>query len=354
MSTISPTSTSASVLPVPHLLLPFAACADASWLATLKALPAAHTHHFAKLLQGMQLLHTDSGDALSMSPPHERALARLNGLNGLNGLGGLGGLGDNKLRDGLIPWAAWEHEQGTQRDPGEATSTRHWAYVTPCYWLMGHEQASLTDPNDLALSEADSRALMAAMQVYFEADGIRLHYLAPQRWLAEGEVFKDLPTASLDRVLGRSVNPWLPAGNSGKTLRRLQNEMQMLLYTHPINDARSSQRQLPVNSIWFSGTGALPEQHTVATPEPQQLTTPRTLADAALRDDWQAYASAWGALDAHEAKDWLARQSAGEMMRLTLCGERTALTFESAPRSLLRRFKQLLKPKPLLGLLETL
>ena len=347
MSTISPTSTSAAVLPVSpvlHLLLPFAACADASWLATLKALPAAQTHHFAKLLQGMQLLHTDSGDALSMSPPHERALARLHGLGG------------NKLLDGLIPWAAWDHEQARPREPVEETSPRHWAYVTPCYWLMGHEQASLTDPNDLALSEADSRALMAAMQVYFDADGIRLHYVAPQRWLAEGEVFKDLPTASLDRVLGRSVNSWLPAGSSGKTLRRLQNEMQMLLYTHPINDVRSSQRQLPVNSIWFSGTGDLPERgrHPAATLEQQQLSAPRTLADAALRDDWQAYAEAWGSLDAHEAKDFLARQSAGEVVRLTLCGERTAQTFESAPRSLLVRFKQLLKPKPLLGLLETL
>ena len=344
MFTISTISTSSSVLPVPHLLLPFAACAGTSWRATLTALPAAQTRHFAKLLQGMQLLHTDIDDALSMSPPHERALARLHGLDG------------NNLRDGLIPWAAWEHEQSTQRDPNEDASARHWAYVTPCHWLMGHEHATLTDPNDLALSEVDSRVLMDAMQVYFDADGIRLHYVAPQRWLAEGSIFKGFPTASMDRVLGRSVDPWLPAGSSGKTLRRLQNEMQMLLYTHPINDARSSQRQLPVNSIWFSGTGDLPERgrQPAATAERQQLSAPRTLANAALRDDWQAYAAAWGSLDALQAKDWLARQSAGDVVRLTLCGERSAQTFESAPRSLLRRFNQLLKPKPLLGLLETL
>ena len=347
MFTISTTSTSSSVLlvpPVPHLLLPFAACAGTSWRATLTALPAAHTRHFAKLLQGMQLLHTDSDDALSMSPPHERALARLHGLDG------------NNLRDGLIPWAAWEHEQRTQREPGEETRARHWAYVTPCHWLMGHEHATLTDPDALALSEVDSRVLMDAMQVYFDADGIRLHYVAPQRWLAEGDIFKDFSTASLDRVLGRSVNPWLPAGSSGKTLRRLQNEMQMLLYTHPVNEARSSQRQLPVNSIWFSGTGDLPERgrRPAATPERQQVSAPRTLADAALRDDWQAYAAAWNSLDVLQAKDWLARQSAGDVVRLTLCGERSAQTFESAPRSLLRRFNQLLKPKPLLGLLETL
>lgn len=345
MSTVSPIHSSASVLPAPsltpasHLLLAFAACADESWRPTLAALPAAKTRHFAKLLQGMQLLHTDSGDALSMSPPHERALARLHGL------------ADNPLADGLIPWAAWEHEQRPQLNTSEETRAHHWAHVTPCHWLMGREQATLTDPDALALNETESRALMDAMQVYFDADGIRLHYVAPQRWLAEGNHFKDLPTASLDRVLGRSVNPWLPLGSSGQTLRRLQNEMQMLLYTHPINDARSSQRQLPVNSIWFSGTGDLPKQRSAKTPN---INAPRTLANAALSDDWQAYADAWASLDAVQAKDWLARQTAGDVVRLTLCGERSALTFESAPRSLVGRFKQLLKPKPLLDLLETL
>ena len=299
----------------------------------------APTRHFAELLQGMHLTDSDTDHALSLSAPHERALTRLHGWAG------------QPLQDGLTPWAAWEHAQRRQREPTKPTTAQSWAYVTPCHWLMGREHATLTDPNDLALSETDSRVLMAAMQLYFDSDGIRLHYAAPQRWLAEGDIFKRLPTASLDRVVGRSVDLWLPAGSSGKTLRRLQNEMQMLLYTHPINDARSQRRQLPVNSIWFSGTGDLPDQ---AAAEPQQLNAPRTLADAALRDDWQAYAAAWRSLNALEAKNLRARQAAGDTVRLTLCGERSALTFESAPRSLLSRLKQLRQPKPLLGLLETL
>jgi hypothetical protein len=54
------------------------------------------------------------------------------------------------------------------------------------------------------------------MQPYFVDDGITIHYvpaLGPSRWLAEGEVFRSLPTASLDRVLGRNVDPWLPKQN---------------------------------------------------------------------------------------------------------------------------------------------
>ena len=328
-----------------HLLLPFAASADDDWLRAMQALPAEQTRHVARLLRGMRPLAADDAGAHSLSPPHERALARLEGWAG------------GELQDGLIPWAAWERAQSDE----PASSAQAWAWVTPCHWAMGREHATLTEPAALGLSEADSRALMAAMHIYFNEDGITLHYAAPQRWLAAGELFRGLPTASLDRALGRSVDPWLPASKhsgasgafaAGKKLRRLQNEMQMLMYTHPINEARSAQRQLPVNSIWFSGTGNLSagfKPHN-ATP---QVHAPRMLAEAALRGDWPAYAQGWAAVDTL-AQAMLLRQDAGERLQLTLCGERRAQTFESAPLSWLSRLTRLLPPKPLLGYLESL
>jgi hypothetical protein len=51
---------------------------------------------------------------------------------------------------------------------------------------------------------------------------------------------------------------------------------------------------------------------------------PRSLAQAVFADDWEAYAQAWAALDAGEIAQLLARQQAGEAVRLTLCGERGA------------------------------
>jgi len=325
-----------------HLLLPFAASADDDWPRAIQAVPAEQTRHLARLLRGMRPLAADDAGAHSLSPPHERALARLEGLAG------------GELQDGLIPWAAWERAQTD--DP--ASSTQAWAWVTPCHWAMGREHATLTSPEALGLSEADSRALMAAMQVYFNEDGITLHYAAPQRWLAAGELFRGLPTASLDRALGRSVDPWLPASThsgaspEGKKLRRLQNEMQMLMYTHPINEARSAQRLLPVNSIWFSGTGDLPAGFTPHSATPP-VHAPRMLADAALRGDWPAYAQGWAAVDAL-AQAMLLRQYAGERLQLTLCGERRSQTFESAPLSWLSRLARLFPPKPLPGYLENL
>ncbi|MDP3708855.1 MAG: hypothetical protein Q8R56_12355, partial [Polaromonas sp.] len=251
-----------------HLLIPFAACSAESWLPALQALPPASTQRLAQLLRGMKPLHTDEASAHSLSPPHERALARAQGLTAV------------ETPDGLIPWAARQAADQLQQG-----GTQGWAWITPCHWAMGREHATLSDPAALALTEEESRTLLAAMQPYFETDGITLHYAAPGRWLAEGALFRTLPTASLDRVLGRNVDAWLPgtrqaersagppqassapSGGSAlhevksvgvKVLTRLQNEMQMLLYTHPLNDKRAARRQLPVNSIWISGTGALP------------------------------------------------------------------------------------------------
>ena len=344
----------ASLSPLPtahHLLLPFAVCSSPAWLPTMQALPPDSTRHLRQLLWGMQVIYTAAGEAQSLSPPHERALAQAQGL--------ISDWNTEATLDGLIPWAA--------RDAVSLFSTsgdKAWAWITPCHWAMGREHATMTDPAALALRENESRTLLTAMQPYFETDGITLHYLSPERWLAEGELFRNLPTASLDRVLGRNVDPWLPSSKSvegeisslapksgeaisqrARTLRRLQNEMQMLLYTHPLNDERSALRQLPVNSFWISGTGTLPLDLGVVAEAPRLVSAPRSLAQAVFNDDWVAYAQAWAALDAGEVAQLLARQRAGEPVRLTMCGERGAQTLASVKTGLIARISSVLMPK---------
>ena len=323
----------------PHLLIPFAACSAEAWLPTLQSLPPDRFKHLGQLLQGMKLVQTDTRNSESLSPPHERALARALGLATLD------------TADGLLPWAASEAMEQLQADADKA-----WAWITPCHWAMGHLHATLSDPALLQLQEDESRRLLALMQPYFETDGITLHYLAPGRWLAEGELFRDLPTASMDRVLARNVDAWLPDTKSAAPLRRLQNEMQMLMYTHPFNDEREARRQLPVNSFWISGTGALPAGlgEALTQREREQVSAPRGLADAVFREDWAGYAQAWAALDAGEIAALLARQRTGESVRLTLCGEGSAQTFETHRAGLWTRISSLFSPLRTLDVLKQL
>ena len=305
-----------------HLLIPFAFCSSEG---CAPALPTLQLPRLQKLLAHLSPEPLDAGDEFSLSPPHERALARALGL---------------PAQDGLVPLAALQ-----------ARKSGAWAFITPCHWQVGTHHIAMSGQALPDFPELESQTLLAAMQPYFEEDGIALQYEQPNRWLACGDIFNNLPTASLDRVVGRNLENWMPRSASAAPLRRLQNEMQMLLYTHPVNDARSARGVLPVNSFWLSGTGALP-QPLPALEHPPVIVS--SLRDAALNEDWAAWAQAWAALDASECAALLAALDRGEPGQLTLCGERHAQTFKLRPQPFLKRFMNQFGTQPPSSVLEKL
>ena len=293
-----------------HLIIPWAACDAAPWWPTVNGLPPPQRATLSALLQGLQIAHHDLAPASSLSPPHERALARA--------------LDWTQLDDGLLPWAAL--------GAGKAGQACGW--ISLCHWVMGREQATLGHPDWLQIRGEESAALLQAMRPFFQSEGIELQALDSQRWLACGSAM-ELPCAALDRVVGRDVDPWLPAGVPGRLLRRLQNEMQMLLYTHPVNEARAQRGEPAINSLWFSGTGCLP----AGGGRQAAVHMPHTLTRAALADDWLAYAQAWVTLEQQALRPLLARLRSEQAVSLTLCGERGALTLHSAQATLWQKLK---------------
>ena len=311
-------------MPAPHhLLIPYAASRAPGAQEALKGLALPHLD---RLLARLSTADASPGEETSLTPPHERALAQALGLG---------------TQDGLIPWAAWHRLQQGQ-PTGQTPDDSAWAFITPCQWQVTTDHITLHDPARLGMDEAASRELLAIVAPWFAEDGITLHYDQPTRWLASSPLFADLATASLERVLQRDVRAWMPDAKAARTLHRLHSEMQMLLYTHAFNDERS-ERGLPViNSFWVHGTGPIPTPAPSALPTPTVLTT---LRDAALNEDWRAWAAAWTALDAGPVADLLRKSEGGEPVQLTLCGERNTLAFHTAPRTLAQRFQSLFRPQ---------
>jgi len=310
-----------------HLLIPFA-CADAPGCTA--QLPALRLPQLEALLQRLVLVDADTAPASRLSPPHERAQGRLLGLPA--------------SADGCIPWAA-----GEARARGLGPADDAWAWISPAHWDVGAQHVAMTDPRALALDATEARTLMAAMAVYFGEDGLDLHYAAPHRWLCRAETFRHLPTASLDRVVGQDIQAWMP---SVPALRRLQNEMQMLLYTHPVNDARAARGASAVNSFWVSGTGAWPAAS--ALPAQDTTTVADALRDAALAGDWAAWARAWADTDAQACRQLLERLAGEPCSQLILCGERAALTFAVGTQSLWKRLRGRWSPTSLATLRDLL
>ncbi|MBY0455387.1 MAG: phosphoglycerate mutase [Burkholderiaceae bacterium] len=319
-----------------HLLIPYAACAAPGCQQALQSL---HLPHLDWLLARLSLHHHDRVPDDSLALPHERALARAAGLPLPNA-------------DGNIAWAAWHaHQQGQTACAG-ATDTA-WAFVTPCHWHVGTDHITLHDPAELRLTEADSRALLAILAPWFEGDGITLTYEQPTRWLARGDSLAHLPTPSLERVLGRDVRDWMQHQGASKgqpsahtkavqTLQRLHSELQMLLYTHPFNDVREAQGLAPINAFWLHGAGQLQAPPQPPGPLP---TVADTLRTPAQQENWDAWAKAWAVLDAGPLAQLHTHVASGGTAHLTLCGEQSAMTWHSAPRSLPQKFLGIFRPQ---------
>jgi hypothetical protein len=110
---------------------------------------------------------------------------------------------------------------------------------------------------------------------------------------------------------------------------------------------------MPVNSLWFSGTGALPDSYVL--PEPSQHPTMvRDLSASALAEDWSAWAHIWQELDATQIKSLLQTATNGKPVQLTLCGERSSQSWQSQPKAIWQNVKGLFGSQPLSVVLEKL
>jgi hypothetical protein len=324
----------ARIIRAMHLMIPFAAPLSE---AGRQAAAALALPKLQALLRHLQVQDVDTGDEWSLSPPHERALARALGLQGA---------------DGLLPWAARQAQaDGVPAAPLDDAGCG-WAWLTPAHWHLGTDQVSLMDPQHLMLDDSSSRLFCTAVEPLFSSEGFALHYGAPLRWYLAHPSLASLAAASLDRVIGRNVDRFLSNEGTAGRLRRLQSEAQMLLYTHPANDQRQAQGLLPVNSFWLSGCGA--PQRPSAAPDTAAPQVDARLRAPALAEDWAAWVKAWDTLDEGPLAALNAAVVAGKPVQLTLCGERSALTLASAPRSLWRRLQHTFAPPPLWPLLEPL
>jgi hypothetical protein len=307
-----------------HLIVPWAVGLGDDCQQALAAFDDAQAFpNLQRLLKVLPQAQWLRGDEYDPMPPHERVLAQSMGWP-----------------EGQAPWAAIQAQaDGLSPQPGDA-----WGLITPCHWLMGHDHLTLIHPDELHLGEVESRAIFEAIRPLFEDEGWALHWGHPTRWYAVHPSLADLPTASLDRLLGRNPDLWMPEHPQARLIKRLQAETQMLLYQHPVNEAREGQGQLTVNSFWISGNGTVPADITRLAHRPPGLQLADAPRQALLKGDLAGWQQAWQVLEAGPLKALAQQAAAGQSVQLTLCGERHAITLsKAAPRGWMQRTLDKLK-----------
>ncbi|MGN6649352.1 regulator [Trinickia sp.] len=237
-----------------HLLLPFAlpSAADAS-----TALHELRSPALDKLLARAALVERVAGEDFQRTLPHERWVARQFGAIAPNAT-------DNAP---LAPYMLLA-DGGT---PGGD----EWACVEPVHVRIAHDHLVLIDPSALALTDEEAAKLLSVAKPLIEELGVRVEAPTPHRWYLTGEALGKLAGASPLRASGRSIEIWLPhdaqSGQRSRIWMKLQNEVQMGWFEHPVNEAREAQGLPAVNSIWL---------HAQGTAQPVRSPFVRVLSDA--------------------------------------------------------------------------
>lgn len=138
-------------------------------------------------------------------------------------------------------------------DAGSAEGA--WMRADPVHLLVEGDSLRLRDASMLDVRPDEARALTAALQAHFAADGLEFRAEASDRWYVKLPAGDAPRTTPLDDALGRNVFGLLP---EDAKWRSAMTEAQMILAGHEVNARREAEGRPAINSVWFWGAGALP------------------------------------------------------------------------------------------------
>lgn len=186
-----------------------------------------------------------------------------------------------------------------------------WLRADPAHMQLSRNQLELHPLVDVPADEAAQ--LCAALNAHFAGQGMEFFAPHPQRWYLRLDAQPDIRTVPLSQAGGSDIRGLLPEGPEGARWQQLFNEMQMLLFGHPLNAVREARGELPVNCLWLWGNGVA------------DIRTPCRYAGVSSNDELAAmFASAAGLPFAEWSGQW--RTEAGESEQLLVwTGLRNAL-----------------------------
>jgi hypothetical protein len=138
-------------------------------------------------------------------------------------------------------------------------NSRHYMYADPVHLQADLDHAILTSSVDLNISESESSDLCAILNQHFEQDGLNFERLNKDEWLLSSPNKIEMTTTPLSQAVARNVNFILPKGKGSDYWKKILTEAQMLMYSSDVNSVRESNGEQSINSLWFYGSGELPE-----------------------------------------------------------------------------------------------
>jgi len=227
----------------------------------------------------------------------------------------------------------------------------YWFVINPVHLHIASNHLVLTDYRQLELLETESRPLFEIARSVFQEAGMELVYGDAANWLLRADAWSEMTTTTPDAACGHNIEIWSPQGPLARSWRKLQNEIQMEWFIHPVQEQRQRRAAKVINGMWlWAGTqvGADANQpgtelqansratELIAMPH---LTVLDQLSLCALANDWGSWAALMQQLDQDWFKPLLSALRARQLQQvnLVLSNTNTLLQVQTSTGSL-RRF----------------
>ncbi|MEE8320781.1 MAG: hypothetical protein V3R68_02940 [Gammaproteobacteria bacterium] len=135
-----------------------------------------------------------------------------------------------------------------------------WMRADPVHLAADTGGVVLMDESAFTLDQHDALVLAADIKDILAEFGLSLEAPTTNRWYLKLDKMPNIRTTAIHEVAGQNIHQYMPAGEDKYDWSQLINEIQMCLHASQINEKRRQRGELPVNSVWFWGTGTLPEQ----------------------------------------------------------------------------------------------
>ena len=153
-----------------------------------------------------------------------------------------------KVPNAALAWASIQNKAGNNIDGA------YWLYAVPVHLVLQRDSFTLAAPAPLPLESGEIDALTASLNKHFEADRMQFFWHENQ-WFLRLENNPNIVTTAPEAAINKDVSKFLPTGEVAIKWASFSNEIQMLLFEHPVNIAREAKGLPAINSIWCYGGG---------------------------------------------------------------------------------------------------
>lgn len=168
-------------------------------------------------------------------------------------------LKSESLQVDSVPFAAISYLGEDLPESSPSVDDGYFLFADPVHLILQRDSFSLSSPVPLALSSAESESLLESLNGHFVSDGLKFIPGASGHWYLQQANQPQIATSHPELAVNRDINAFLPQGPDAARWNQLINEIQMLLFSHPVNEVRESNGLPPCNSLWFWGGGKLPK-----------------------------------------------------------------------------------------------